>query len=193
MILQEVKKELAELVKTEIANEMVSKLMNKFDEEILPFEDEEDPVRPSIFREEFEDHLIKSIINSVEITEDSIKYGVGDPDKLGLGEELDSDTTDGLKIIGTILGGIAGEYVLVTVDMARRMFPDSKEHNLGRTGLAHLMAKDDYDFGVDHYGWEPKTIWSFSNFPGLPDFFEIEIDLGKYIDKIVKGLETRIV
>jgi len=192
MILQEVKKELAKLVKTEIADEMVSKLMGKFDEEIIPFEDEDDPSRPSLFRNEFKEYLKQSIIDSVEVAGNSIKYGIGDPDKLGFGEGLDPNTTDGLKIIGTILGGIAGEYVLVTVEMARRMFPESLEYDLGRTGLAYLMARGDYNSGVDNHGWEPRSMWSFSNFPGVPDFFDIEIDLGKHIDRLVKDVESRI-
>lgn len=191
MILQVVKKELVELVKTSIMEEIVSKLMTRFDEEILPFEDAEDPVRPSVFREEFKNYLRQSIVDSIEVSGNSIKYGIGDAEKLGFGEELDPETTDGLKIIGTILCGIVGEYVLVTVDMAKEMFPNDIDYDLGRTGLAYLMPSDTYDYGVENNGWLPKPVWSFSNFHGIPDFFEVDIDLGKYINKTLKNLGER--
>lgn len=178
---------LAELVKTQMKEEIISKLMERFDKEIVALEDPEDPMCPSVCRDEFLTALEESIDNSIVVTDDKISFGVGDEGQLGFGKPLDEETTDCSKIIGTILQGIVGEYVLVTSEMAKEMFPgDKNSGDLGRTGQAYLMPKSKYDTGVDKRGWEPKNSWGFSNFKGLPDFFEnIDLDMDKYIKMVL--------
>lgn len=181
-----------EVVKIDINKDIVSHLMNRFDDEIISQENEDDPMRPSLFKEEFRIFLKESIENSIEVVKTGersfkINFGVGDTKVLGLEEELDDETTDGLLIVGTILNGIVGEYVLVTVEMARTMFPGRRGYDLGRTGRAYLMQKEKYDEGVSLRGWQPKEIWGFSNFPGIPDYFDVDLDMGKYIPKLIEA------
>lgn len=174
----------------EIRDSIVSQLMERFEEEILPFEDQNDPVRPSTCKDEFEKSLRDDIDSSLSIVETTrgynIQFGVGDEKQLGFAVDLDEETTDCMKIIGTILQGIIGKYVLVTSEMVDRMFPnDRNNRDLGRTGRAYMMPKTEYDEGVVRYGWEPKGVWRFSGFEGIPDFFDkIEIDLEKYISEV---------
>jgi hypothetical protein len=180
-----IKKELINLIKVDIKNDIVSQLMDRFDNEIIVLEDEDDPMRPSVCREEFKSFLEETIENSLMVTKDQIKFGVGDERKLGFTEELDPDTTDCLKIIGTILQGISGRYVLVTTEMAREMFPRERYSRLGRTGQAYLMSREEYNQGIELRGWIEKPDWRFSDFPGIPDFFEqIQLDMNKYIKKL---------
>ena len=180
-----IKDELTNLIKVDIKNDIVSQLMDRFDNEIIPLQDENDPMRPSVCKEEFKVFLEETIDESLSITEDQIKFGVGDERKLGFNEELDSDTTDCIKIIGTILQGIVGEYVLITTEMANEMFPKSRASRMGRTGQAYLMSREEYNRGVELRGWPEKPNWQFSNFPGIPDFFEkIQLDMAKYIQKL---------
>jgi len=183
------KEKLVELIKTDIKDDIVSQLLKKFDEEIVSMEDESDPMRPSLFRNEFEEFLEETIENSIKVEKNSISFGVGDTRRLGLDEELDEQTTDGLRIIGTILNGIVGEYVLVTENMARRMFPGRRNYDLGRTGHAYIMPSDIYKEGMVRSGWPPAEIWKFSNFEGLPSFFDIELDMDEYIEKLKEGLK----
>ena len=175
---------LINLIKIDIKDDITKQLMDRFDEEIPPFEDTADPMRPSLFRDEFQTFIESTIENSVVIDEDSISFGVGDDKKLGFSEELDKNTTDGIKIIGTILQGISGEYVLVTQDLAEKIFHQSGE-DLGRTGEAYLMQKTKYDEGVEVRGWPAQPTWRFSNFSGIPDFFDkIQLDMAKYLSKL---------
>ncbi len=159
---------------------IIKQLMEKFDREILPFEDEEDPARPSVCKDEFEQFLKETIQDNIKIiiNEGIIEIGVGDERKLGFGEELDEDTTDCIKIIGTILQGISGNYVLVTSEMTGG--PE------GRFGRAFIMPEEQYRIEAISHGWDPdRPIWRFSNFKGIPDFFE-GLDLRELVDKIVK-------
>lgn len=182
------KEKLAELLRTDIKDDIVSKLMDKFDEEIVSMEDEDDPMKPSLCREEFREFLEKTIESSIKIEKNNVSFGIADARKLGLEEELDDRTTDCLKIIGTILNGISGNYILITVDMAQEMFPGRYEYDLGRTGGAYIMPREEYEEGVRKYGWKPQKIWTFSNFEGLPDFFDVDIGqyIEKYMDELVK-------
>lgn len=188
------KEKLVELLKTDIRDDIVSELMEKFDEEIVSLEDENDPMKPSLFREEFRVFLKESIENSIKVERTGersfkVNFGIGDTKVLGLEEELDEETTDGLRIIGTILNGISGEYILVTVEMARQMFPGRRNYNLGRTGRAYLMRKEEYDEGMALRGWQPKPIWRFSNFPGISDYFDVDLDVGKHIEKLKEAFK----
>ena len=171
----------------ELSVRIVAKLMKKFDEEIVALEDPLDPARPSIFRDEFADFLMDTIKKHTEVSEDAIKIGVGDADALGFGEELDEKTTDGIKIIGTIIQGISGEYVLVTSDMVG--------HRVGRFGSAFLLSRDQYDREALSKGWDPgRPSWNFSNFSGLPDFFEIDIsdEVSEFVKDISENLKKEI-
>ncbi len=177
------KEELVNIIKTDIKNDIVSQLMDSFDSQIIPLENENDPSRPSLCREEFKMFLEESIDSTLVITDESVEFGVGDTRKLGFDEELDDDTTDCIKIIGTILQGISGEYVLVTSEMARQMFPNDTSVDLGRTGRAYLMSLSRYNRGVELRGWPNAPVWGFSNFPGLPSFFDdVDIDMEKYVN-----------
>jgi len=168
--------EMVEEIVKEESDIIVKKLMERFDEEIVIYEDEDDPARPSIFRDEFEQFIRDSLEENIKISGDSIEIGVGDGKKLGLDEELDEDTTDGLRIIGTILQGISGEYVLVTSEMTGG--PE------GRFGRAFIMPVGQYRAEAVQKGWDPfKPIWQFSNFPGLPDFFS-GLDISDFVKKV---------
>lgn len=179
-----IRRSLENTVKNEI-DLIVKPLMKRFDEKIIPFEDEEDPARPSVFRDEFREFLeveirskIKTeIVNSKTV---SVTIDLGEFDKLGIGEELDENTTDGLKIIGTILQGIEGDYVLVTSDMTGG--PE------GRFGKAFILPEEYYRVeAIKKSKWpNDKPIWSFSNFPGVPDFFD-DLDLTKLVEKIIQS------
>lgn len=180
-----IKDELINLIKVDIKNDIVSQIMDRFDNEIIPLQDEDDPMRPSVCRDEFQMFLEDTIDESLVVKEDQITFGVGDERKLGFKEALEDDTTDCIKIIGTILQGIVGKYVLVTDEMVRKMFPKSYSRDLGRTGYAYLMSSEKYNDGVELHGWPTKPVWKFSNFPGIPDFFEkIRLDMAKHIKKL---------
>ena len=180
-----IKEELINIIKSDITSDIVNQLMDRFDDEIIPMEDQSDPMRPSLCRHEFKMFLEETIEGSLIVTDSYVKFGVGDTRKLGFEEELDEDTTDCIKIIGTILQGISGEYVLITVDMARQMFPKDYSGDLGRTGSAYLMSREEYNQGVELRGWPDVPNWGFSNFPGLPSFFDsLDIDMEKYIRKL---------
>ena len=180
-----IKDELTNLIKVDIKNDIVSQLMDRFDDEIIPFQDENDPMRPSVCREEFQIFLEETIDESLVVREDQITFGVGDERKLGFKEALEDDTTDCIKIIGTILQGISGEYVLITTSLAREMFPKDYSGGLGRTGRAYLMSREKYNRGIELRGWPERSSWRFSNFPGISDFFEkIQLDMSKYIQKL---------
>jgi hypothetical protein len=176
---------LENIIRSEV-DSIVDKLMSKFEEEIIPYEDNEDPARPSLCRDEFRIFLKETIEENLSINEDlgHIKIGIGDTKKLGFDEELNPDTTDCLKIIGTILQGISGKYVLVV----KQMTGDSE----GRFGSAFLVPEDQYRSEAVSKGWDPnKAVWKFSNFPGLPDFFEV--DISDIIDRITKKIGEAIV
>lgn len=166
---------LEKTIKSEI-NSIVDKLLEKFDDEIIPFEDYDDPARPSLCRDEFKQFLTESLEENIKIVNNFVEIGVGDERKLGFGEELDENTTDCIKIIGTILQGVSGNYVLVTSDMTGG--PE------GRFGKAFIMPESKYRLEADSKGWDPaKPSWKFSNFPGLPDFFA-GLDLGDIVKRI---------
>jgi hypothetical protein len=178
------KRKLIEIIKIDIKDDIVAELMKKYDEEIVPLEDPDEPeiVSPTGCREEFKEFLEKSIEDSIRVEGDTIKFGVGEEEKLGIGERLDEETTDCLKIVGTILNGIVGEYVLVTSRMTGKLE--------GRTGEAELWTREGYNKVAIMRGWDPnKKIWGFSNFEGISDFFDLELDMDKYIDKSIKGLK----
>lgn len=159
---------------------VVKKIMKRFDEEILDREDSDDPARPSVCRDEFEQFIRKTILDNLKITDTSVEIGVGDDKKLGFSETLDEDTTDCIKIIGTIIQGITGLYVLVTSEMTGQ--PE------GRFGKAFIMPLEEYQQEAPSKGWDPnKPIWRFSNFPGIPDFFT-----GLDLRDLVKRLITEI-
>jgi len=182
------KEKLVELLKTDIRDDIVSGLMQRYDDEIVALEDPEEPeeVSPSFCRREFKEFLEETIENSIKIGKNSISFGIGDQAKMGLDEELDDQTTDCLKIIATILSGISGNYILVTTEMAMRMFPGRLNYDLGRTGEAYIMRVEEYNEGMAKYGWSPQPIWKFSNFEGIPDFFDAELDLEKYMDRLIE-------
>lgn len=166
---------LEKAIKSEI-DSVVNKLLEKFDEEIVPYEDENDPARPSLCRDEFEQFLKENLRDNIKIVNNAVEISIGDDRKLGFGEELDPETTDCLKIIGTILQGISGKYVLVTRNMT-----DKPE---GRFGTAFIMPEASYRVESIAKGWDPhKPVWKFSNFPGLPDFFS-GLDLNDVVKRI---------
>ncbi len=166
------------IIKEEIYT-ITYKLMDEFYTQILPFQDEEDPAKPSLCRDEFEIFIEDSISESLKviINEGSIEIGLGDEDKLGFNDELSEETTDCLKIIGTILQGISGNYVLVTSEMTGG--PE------GRFGRAFIMPEEQYRVEAVSHGWYPnKPMWKFSNFPGMPAFFLI--DMNDVVARITK-------
>ena len=166
---------LEKAVKSEI-DSIVNKLMERFEDEIIPYEDEGDPARPSLCREEFRQFLVDDLKENIKIVNNFIEIGVGDDRKLGFGDELDEDTTDCVKIIGTILQGISGNYVLVTSQMTGG--PE------GRFGKAFIMPEGQYKAEAISHGWDPeKSVWKFSNFSGIPDFFA-GLDLGDVVKRI---------
>jgi len=180
-----IEKELIKLIETDITEDIIFKLMARFDNEIVAFEDFEDPMRPSLCREEFEAFLRESIKKSIKIKRKAnniiINFGVGDKEKLGLDEALNEETTDCLKIVGTIINGIMGRYVLV--------FAEELGQPVGRTGKAFLLSREDFDERSIIFGWPQRPDWRFSNFRGIPDFFDVELDMDKYIKKITEALK----
>lgn len=168
---------LKEIVYDEV-DPILDRLMEKFDEEIIPFEDEEDPAKPSLCKDEFRQFLRESIEENLKINGSILEIGIGDEDQLGFGGRLSEETTDCIKIIGTILHGIVGNYVLVTSDMIGGA-------EVGRFGEAYLLPVSQYRKEAISRGWDPyKPKWKFSNFPGVPDFFE-DIDFDSIVDRIV--------
>lgn len=163
---------------------IVDKLMKKFDDEIVPLEDSEDPARPSVFRNEFAKFLLKTIKKYTNVYNNKVEIGVGDSEALGFGEVLDEETTDGIKIIGTIIQGISGEYVLITSDMIG--------HRVGRFGGAFLLPREKYGKEASRKGWDPgRPSWHFSNFSGLPDFFKIDIseEVSEFVEDVTENLK----
>jgi len=174
---------LEKIVKSEI-DSIADKLMDRFDDEIIPYEDEDDPARPSLCKEEFRQFVIDGLKENIKIVNNSIEIGLGDDKKLGFGDELDEDTTDCIKIIGTILQGINGTYVLVTSGMTGG--PE------GRFGKAFIMPEGQYRSEAVSHGWDPeKPVWKFSNFLGLPNFFT-GLDLGSVVKRINRNLGEAI-
>lgn len=168
---------LQNIVKEEI-DSIVDKFLLRFDEEIVPHEDPEDPARPSLCRDEFKEFLKETLEENIKIVGNSIEIGIGDEAKLGFGAELSEETTDCLRIIGTILQGISGNYVLVTKEMTGQ--PE------GRFGKAFLLPVEQYKLEAERKGWDPnKPIWKFSNFEGIPGFFE-EADLSDVVGRITE-------
>lgn len=166
---------LQDVVKSEI-DSIVSTLLERFDKEIVPFEDTDDPARPSLCKEEFKQFLTENLEENIKIVNNYVEIGVGDERKLGIGDKLDRDTTDCIKIIGTIIQGISGKYVLVTSGMTGG--PE------GRFGTAFIIPEAYYRSEASDKGWDPqKPIWKFSNFPGLPDFFA-GLDLTDIVKRI---------
>ena len=169
---------------------IVDDLMEKFDKEIIPFEDPEDPARPSLFRDEFRRFLERTTKDNITIKSSEVGsktrrevsleviVGVGDESKMGFGEQLDEETTDGLKIIGTIIQGISGEWKMLSAEEAGE--------RVGRFGKLVIIPAIQYDKEAPKKGWPPKPIWKFSNFPGIPDFFDI--DFSVVVDRITKNL-----
>jgi len=154
---------LVDIIKSEV-DSIVDKLMERFEKEIIPYEDEDDPAKPSLCKEEFRQFLKEDIENNIKIKGFGIEIGVGNEEKLGFSDDLDEETTDCVKIIGTIIQGISGEYVLVTSSMTGE--PE------GRFGRAFIMPAEQYRFEAISKGWDPeKPIWKFSNFAGVSDFF----------------------
>lgn len=170
---------LEDIVNKEV-NIIVNKLLKRFDEEIVDREDPDDPARPSICRDEFELFLKNNVKENIKITSDLIEIGVGDANKLGFSQELDEDTTSCLKIIGTIIQGIVGIYVLVTDEMTGG--PE------GRFGGAFIMPVEEYRREAPIKGWDiNKPIWNFSNFSGVPGFFE-KLDLSEMVGNITRRI-----
>lgn len=168
---------LEKAVKSEI-DSVVAKLMERYDDEIVTFEDTDDPAKPSLCREEFRQFLTENLEENIKVVNNFIEISVGDDRKLGFGDRLDEDTTSCIKIIGTILQGISGNYVLVTSQMTGE--PE------GRFGKAFIMPEEQYRAESFSKGWDPeKPIWKFSNFAGLPDFFS-ELYLGDVVGRITK-------
>jgi len=174
---------LEKTIKSEI-DSIVDKLMERFEDEIIPFEDEEDPAKPSLCKDEFRQFLIESLRENIKIVNNFVEIGVGDEKKLGFGDELDEETTDCVKIIGTIIQGISGNYVLVTSDMTGG--PE------GRFGRAFIMPERQYRIESISKEWDPeRPLWKFSNFPGVPDFFA-GLDLGDIVKRINRKLGEAI-
>ena len=174
---------LEKAVKSEI-DSISDKLMERFEDEIIPYEDADDPARPSLCREEFRQFLVDDLKENIKIVNNFIEIGVGDDKKLGFDDELDEDTTECVKIIGTILQGISGNYVLVTSQMTGG--PE------GRFGKAFIMPERAYRKEAISKGWDPeKPVWKFSNFPGLPNFFT-GLDLGDIVKRINRNLGEAI-
>ena len=166
---------LEKIVKSEI-DSIANKLMERFEDDIIPYEDEDDPAKPSLCREEFRQFLVDNLKENIKIVNNFIEISIGDDKKLGFGSDLDEDTTDCVKIIGTILQGISGNYVLVTSQMTGG--PE------GRFGKAFIMPQGQYKAEAVSHGWDPnKKIWGFSNFSGIPDFFK-GLDLGDIVNRI---------
>lgn len=183
-------KKITELLANVIINEidvLLNVLMKTFDDEIVIHEDQDDPARPSLCKEEFREFLRDTIVGNIKISSggEGIEIGIGDTDKLGFGEGLDEDTTDCLKIIGTILQGISGRYVLVTSEMTGG--PE------GRFGRAFILPERQYRIEAQRKETWPvdKPIWKFSDFPGVPDFFT-NIDLSELIEKSIIELKKAI-
>jgi hypothetical protein len=174
---------LEKIVKSEIGN-ITDKLMERFDKEIIPFENTDDPARPSLCREEFRQFLVDNLNENIKIVNNTIEISIGDDKKLGFGEELDENTTDCLKIIGTILQGISGDYVLVTSQMT-----GGQE---GRFGKAFIMPEGQYRAEAVSHGWDlNRSVWGFSNFPGIPEFFS-DLDLKEMVGRVTKKFAEEI-
>lgn len=145
----------------------------------------EDPAHPLHYLEEFKEFLIREIknINKHSLTDFGISVYTGDGPRLGFDEALEDDDTDAIKIIGTVIQGIAGNYVLVLPEQARIMFgPKFQQDKMGRFGGAFVMPVNDYEYGVINYGWPEAQVWEFSNFPGIPDLFD-NVELEKVVEK----------
>jgi hypothetical protein len=174
---------LEKAVKSEI-DSIVNTLMERFEDEIIPYEDADDPARPSLCREEFRQFLVDDLKENIKIVNNFIEIGVGDDKKLGFGDELDEDTTDCIKILGTILQGTGGKYVLVTSQMTKG--PE------GRFGGGFLLPLNQYKLEAVQKGWDPnKKIWAFSDFPGIPDFFS-DLDLKEMVGRITEKFAEQL-
>jgi len=166
-------------VKTEIGS-IADKLMERFDKEIIPYEDQDDPARPSLCREEFRQFLVDNLNENIKIVNNFVEIKVADEKKLGFGEELDEDTTSCVRIIATILQGIVGKYIFVD------------EPGEGRFGGGFLLPLNQYKLEAVQKGWDPnKKIWSFSNFPGIPSFFS-DLDLKEIVGRITKKFAEQL-
>jgi hypothetical protein len=177
---------LERIIKEDAPKFIIDRLMQKFEDLIIPYEDEEDPDRPSLCNDEFKLFLEETISENLTVAATAggidIKIGVGDAQKMGLSEDLDENTTDCVKIIGTILAGIVGNYILVTTGMTSDEGPE------GRFGKAFLVPEKQYRIEAVSKGWDPnKKVWKFSNFPGIPNFFDL--DLNEFIEDTIKKFE----
>lgn len=151
----------------------------------------EDPAHPLHYIEEFRQFLLQEIQNTDKhsLTDFGISLHTGDGARLGFDEVLEDDETDAIKIIGTVIQGIAGNYVLVLPEQAMVMFGDKfQQEKMGRFGGAFIMPLHEYEQGMLNYGWPDAPIWEFSNFPGIPDLFdnsELENVVEKKISEVL--------
>lgn len=161
--------EIAVVISDHIVNDFVKAIVA---EEAI--EQTEDPAHPLHYIDEFREFLIKDITNKDNTirTDAGVSIHTGDGSRLGFDDELSSTDTDGIKIIGTVIQGITGEYVLVLPEQAQLMFGDKYQPSkMGRFGGAFIMLSSEYEYGKANYGWPKAPIWEFSNFPGVPNLF----------------------
>lgn len=150
-----------------------------------------DPSHPFHYLEEFREFLISEVsdVSKHSLTTFGMVMYTGDGPRLGFDERLDAAETDAIKIIGTVIQGISGNYVLVLPEQAQIMFGDKFQQDLmGRFGGAFIMPVDEYTEGINKYGWPDADIWEFSNFPGIPDLFDnvkLEEHIGKTISEVL--------
>lgn len=145
----------------------------------------EDPAHPLHYIDEFRQFLMEEMLNANKhsLTDFGVSLHTGDGPRLGFDEALEDDDTDAIKIIGTVIQGIAGNYVLVLPEQAIVMFGERfQQEKMGRFGGAFIMPVDEYEEGMIRYGWPEAQIWEFSNFPGVPDLFD-NPELEKVVEK----------
>jgi len=181
--------DIATIISDHIVNDFVKAITA---EEAI--EQTDDPAHPLHYIDEFREFLITEVTNTDNTvrTDQGISIHTGDGDRLGFDDELSSSDTDGIKIIGTVIQGISGEYVLVLPEQAQRMFGDKYQPNkMGRFGGAFIMLSSEYENGRANYGWPSAPIWEFSNFPGVPNLFDNK-ELTNIVEKKVGEVLTTL-
>lgn len=164
-------KNLTNVAKTKIGPSLISKVMERFNLNLIGKVSTDDPSAPEHFQNEFMSMLEEQITNGITVTSNGVHISFGNVDELGYNGTVETP----LQTMVFIIEGILGEYAFInpaTYSSVR----NNTDVSFGRWGGGFLISRE--TFVKEGWGktlsWS-KVRWGFSN-TGPINVFDINSD-----------------
>lgn len=158
-----------------VTDVIINRLLDRFDEKLGGKVPLEDPTAPENIKDAYRESLVKSVEESLRVSDDIISFSVGDKDDLGY-----SGVSTPLSTLVFALEGFLDKYAFIPATVVKQRF--AKSRKIGRYDRGYLVSKSSFEKN----NWDMYISWEEARLKYTPEEAVniFDIDVSEEIDTI---------